>query len=177
LFKGNGSYKLNAAETIEVFYNLRTDWDKLNLAINITQIIKDVTYEGQQVYRILQLFLNTLYMISEGEKNFEFLTSVFKLRLVCLLGFVPRIDKCCNCKTKENINSFSFRDNGVKCESCSKQDRGVMEISNSTYKALHYIITSNPKQIFNFEVQEDTLRELNLLAKIYLNEKLEREYK
>lgn len=147
------------------------------MAINITQIIKDVTYEGQQVYRILQLYLNTLYMIAEGEKNVDFLISVFKLRLICLLGFVPKVDMCCNCNTNEKINSFSFRDNGVKCSLCSKQDKGVIEISTSAYKALQYIIKSNPKQIFNFEVQEDTLKELHLLSKIYLNEKLEREYK
>ena len=83
MFKGAGSnYKLNSAETIEVFYNLRTDWDKLNLAYQITEIIKDVTYEGESTYKILQLYLNTLYVIAEEEKEERFIKTIFKTRLV-----------------------------------------------------------------------------------------------
>lgn len=50
------------------FYNIRTDLDKLKYASYITKIINDVTDENQNTYKILQLYLNTLYMISEEEK-------------------------------------------------------------------------------------------------------------
>ena len=47
-----------------MFYNIRTDLDKLKYAVHITKIIQDVTYENQNTYKILQLYLNTLYVIS-----------------------------------------------------------------------------------------------------------------
>ena len=40
MYKGVNTYNINSCETIEVFYNLRTDLDKLNKAIEITKIVK-----------------------------------------------------------------------------------------------------------------------------------------
>ena len=65
LYRGTNSYSVNSCDTIEIFYNIRTDLDKLKYATHITKIINDVTDENQNTYKILQLFLNTLYMISE----------------------------------------------------------------------------------------------------------------
>ena len=35
------------------------------------------------------------------------------------------------------------------------------------------IILSNPKKVFSFEVPEDSVKELEIIAKIYMQEKLE----
>ena len=56
MYKGSNTYNINSCETIEVFYNLRTDLDKLNYAVEMTKIIRDVTEENQNCYKILQLF-------------------------------------------------------------------------------------------------------------------------
>ena len=40
MYKGANTYNINSCETIEVFYNLRTDLDKLNYAVEITKIIR-----------------------------------------------------------------------------------------------------------------------------------------
>jgi DNA repair protein RecO len=71
LYQSSNSYHMNSCDTIEVFYNIRTDLDKLKYASYITKIINDVTDENQNTYKILQLYLNTLYMISEEEKRFS----------------------------------------------------------------------------------------------------------
>lgn len=176
LFKGTNTYTINSCNTIEVFYNLRIDLDKLNYAIYITKIIQDVTYENEQSFKILQLYLNTLYMLSETDKNPEFIISVFKFRLTSILGFTPMLNKCCSCGDNHNLTSFSFRDNGIKCTNCARQDTGAIKITESTHCALKYIISSNAKQIFNFELKEDSQKELEIVSKIYLNEKLEKEY-
>lgn len=160
-----------------MFYDIRTDLDKLKYASYITKIINDVTTENQNTYRVLQLYLNTLYMISETNKNLSLISSVFILRLLSIIGFRPIIDECANCKEKENLNYFSFKDNGLKCKACSKQDTGAIEINETTKDAIKFIILVNPKKIFSFEVPEDTIKELEIIAKIYLKEKLEKEYK
>ena len=179
MFKGSNVYTLNSCDTIEVFYNIRTDLDKLQCAANITKLIQDVTYENQNTYKILQLFLNTLYIIANTDMDFGFIISIFKMKLMNLLGFKPILEKCCNCHKDNEIklNYFSFKDNGLKCEACSKQDTGTIEISESTKKALQYINTAPAKKLFSFELKNDSLKELELLAKIYLNEKLEKDYK
>lgn len=177
LFKSVSTYSLNSCETIEIFYNIRTDLDKLKAASHITKIIGDVTDENQNTYKIMQLFLNTLYVISETDMNLEFITAIFKLRLLCLLGFTPRINNCTGCKDEKNLNYFSFKDSGLKCDTCSKQDTGAIEISESTKKAIQYIVMAPPKKLFSFDISDENKKQLILVSKLYTDLKLEKEYK
>ena len=179
IYKGVSSYNINSCEINEVFYNLRIDLDKLQYASHITKIINDVTDENQNTYKVLQLFLNTLYVLSETDKNMDLVVSTFKLKLMCFLGYTPIIDKCANCKKNENINLhfFSFRDNGFKCESCARQDKGAIQILEATQNAIKYIVLAPPKKLFSFNLSEESIKELEIISKIFLNEKLDKEYK
>ncbi|MCI9177638.1 MAG: DNA repair protein RecO [Clostridia bacterium] len=177
LYQGTSSYHMNSCETIEVFYPIRIDLDKLAYSSHITKIISDVTDENQNTYKILQLFLNTLYMISETDKNLDFIISVFKIRLLCYLGFTPQISECTNCKEKEKLNYFSLKDNGLKCINCGRTDKGAIQISDSTKTAIRYIILADAKKLFSFQLSEENMQELDLVSKLYFNEKLEKEYK
>ena len=177
MYKGANTYNINSCETIEVFYNIRTDLDKLNYAVEITKIIRDVTEENQNSYKILQLFLNTLYVLSETEKNPELIISIFKLKLLCFLGFTPRITECTNCKQTQKLHFFSLKDNGFKCESCAKQDNSCLQMSESTATAIKYIVMVPAKKLYSFNLKDESLNELKLISKLYFNEKLEKEYK
>lgn len=177
LYKSSNSYSINSCETIELFYNIRTDLDKLNYASHITKIINDVTTENQNNYRILQLYLNTLYVISESDKNLEMTASIFRLRLMSIIGFRPQIEECSICKTKEKLEYFSIRDSGFKCKACAKQDGGAIEINETTKDAIKYIILADAKKIYSFTVPTSTQKELEIISKLYLTENLEKEYK
>ena len=177
MYKGTETYHINSAEPIEVFYNIRTDLDKLKYAVHINKIVKDVTHENQNCYKILQLVLNTLYTISETDKDLDLVLSIFKLRLLCILGFTPKILECTDCKEKENLKFFSIRDNGFKCEPCSRQDKSSILMSESTKNAILYTITAPPKKIYSFNIKDESLEEFKLIVKLYFNEKMEKEYK
>lgn len=177
MFKGSNTYTMNSCEPIEIFYNIRTDIDKLQYASHITKIIQDVTDENQNTYKILQLYLNTLYVISETSMDLSLVLSIFKMRLLCQLGYTPRIEKCTECEEEKGLNYFSFKDNGLKCKACAKQDTGAIEISDSTLNAIKYIIMAPPKKIFSFNLSDENIKQLEIITKIYMNEKLEKEYK
>lgn len=177
LYKGGENYSMNSCETIELFYNIRIDLDKLKYAVYITKIINDVTTENQNNYKILQLYLNTLYVISNTDKDLEFVTSIFRLRLLSIIGYRPEIEECKTCKEKENLTKFSIRDNGFKCTACGKQDKGAIDMSETTKDAIRYIILSDAKKIYSFQVPKESIEELKIISKLYLTEKLEKEYK
>lgn len=172
MYKGVNTYNINSCETIEVFYNLRTDLDKLNKAIEITKIVKNVTEENENCYRIMQLYLNTLYTLSETDKNMELVDSIFKLKILCLLGYSPRINECVNCKKKDNIKYFSIKDNGFKCENCGKVDKGAIGVSEGTVSAIKYIVLAPPKKLYSFNLREESLEELKMITKLYFEDKL-----
>ena len=91
--------------------------------------------------------------------------------------FTPRILKCTSCKDEENLNKFSIRDNGFKCEGCGRQDKSAIDMSESTRNAIKYVVSSPPKKLFSFNLKDESLKEFELISKIYFNEKLEKEYK
>lgn len=46
----------------------------------------------------------------------------------------------------------------------------------ATKDAISYIVLAPPKKLFSFQISENSIKELELVAKIYLNEKLEKDY-
>ncbi len=177
MFKGTTTYHMNSCETIEIFYNLRTDLDKLKYAMHILKIVQDVTQENQNCFNILQLLLNTLYTIANDEKDLDLILGIFKLRLSCILGFTPRVQKCIDCGEESEEYKFSLKDNGFKCKVCSKQDTSTISMSQSTQNAVLYTIMAPAKKIFSFNLKDEALEEFKLLTKLYFNEKMEKEYK
>lgn len=172
LFKGSDTYTLNSCETIEMFYNIRTDLDRLTYAMQVTKIISDVTTENQNSFNTMKLYLNTLYMFSESDKDLDFIISVFRIRLLKILGFAPNTRECVKCKEKENLKYFSIKDNGFKCEKCGKLDSGAIEISEATQYAIKYIVGVDSKKIFSFELSKEAQKELELVSTLYLTEML-----
>lgn len=176
IYSSPSSYSINSCDTIEVFYNIRNDINKLMYASFITRLIYDVTDENQYTYNILQLLLNTLYMISESDKNLDFILSVFELRLMVYLGFTPQLSKCTNCGNTENISYFSIKDSGYKCNNCGKLDKAAIQINQDTFNSLKYIISAPAKKIFSFSISEESIKELKLISNLYINDKLDKNY-
>ena len=50
-------------------------------------------------------------------------------------------------------------------------------MSESARSAILYTISAPPKKLYSFSLKDDSLREFELISKIYFNEKLEKEYK
>ena len=96
---------------------------------------------------------------------------------MCILGFRPNVEKCTNCGIDEDIKYFSLKDNGFKCSSCGKMDKSAIEIMPATADAIRFIASAPAKKIFSFNVPETTIKELEIISKLYSNEKLEKEYK
>lgn len=173
IFEGNNTYNINSCDVIEIFYNLRTDLDKLECAANITRIVNNVTTENENNYKTLQLLLNTLYMISETDMDRDLITSIFKMRLVALLGFTPQVEKCVSCGGVEDITHFSIKDNGFKCRNCSKLDTGAIAMHMGTMDAIKYTIMAPAKKLFGFNITKECIQEYKIISKIYLDEKLQ----
>ena len=57
------------------------------------------------------------------------------------------------------------------------QDKGAIEMSESTKLAIQYIVMAPPKKLFSFNLSEENQRELSLITKLYLNDKLNKEYR
>ncbi len=172
LYQNTGYYYLNSAESINTFYNLRVDLDKLQIVFDMTKLINMVTDENQDCEKILKLFLNTIYALDKLDKDSKLVVNAFKIKLFSLLGFAPRQDKCANCskallESEEDFVYYNYVDNTFLCESCKNtvDNRSKIQISMATYNAIFYIIRSDLKKIFSFELKSYT--DLELFGQVF----------
>ena len=121
---------------------------------------------------MLKLLLNTIYLLSIGEKDASFVKDIYELKATCLLGYTPRVMACVECG-ENNTVGFSMKKNGMVCKNCGIIDKSLIELKPGTIAAIKYIVSSDLKKLFSFNIDEDIVKELQLFNKIYLKEKLE----
>ena len=161
LYKSTNHYYINSSEVINMFYNLRIDFEKLQLAFELTKLVFSVTDENQDTSQVLKLLLNTLYVIDKLDKDVKLVTSIFKIKLLDILGFTPRLDVCniCRKKTYDNKEENVFYDyinNTFYCRDCvlNNDKKRYIEISVPTLLAINYVVKSDIKKVFSFDLKE-----------------------
>lgn len=167
LYQNTGYFYLNSASVINTFYNLRVDFDKLQIVFDITKLLNSVTDENQDCEKILKLFLNTIYVLDKMDKDKKLIVNAFKIKLFALLGFAPRQDKCTSCsklllEDSDEFVYYDFIDNVFLCENCkgTVDKKRIIRISKAAYNAIFYVIRIEIKKIFSFELKNYTDFEL-----------------
>lgn len=190
LYKGTNYYNINTAEVIDTFYNIRTDYEKLEKAYNILKIVSLLTYE-EESKKILSLVLNTIYVLSNFDKDFKFIETVFKLKIISLIGFKPSVVSCkeCNVKIKddsklkstdaklkeEKTYLYNFATNNMICNECflKLDDENKLEyirINEAVYLAICFVLAEDTKKIYSFKLKQEKLNELErFVEKVYVN--------
>ena len=186
LYKGTSFYHINSAETIDTFYSLRTDYDKLEKAYEITKVLNSLVVENEDTENILSLYLNSLFVISKDMLKFDALMSIFKLKMLVLLGYSPNIVCCSNCNERmldEQTKGYyySFNTNSILCGDCysrlkqeneNKIKNGwYVSISQAAFYGITYIVLSDTKKVFSFKVDDKALQEIIKIAdRLYIEQ-------
>lgn len=173
LYKGKSMYQVYGCDIVESFYSLRNDLEKLTYSAHMADIVYDVIQENQPASKTLQLFLNSLYMLANSKKSPELITRIFELRLLAILGYSPHMKNCQICASFDIENMFFSYDNcGILCDKCSALDKSAVKMSSGSILAIKHIISSNMKNLFNFNISESVNNELSNFSKRYLKERL-----
>ena len=179
LYAGKELYSVNSCEVIEPFYEIRNDMEKLTYAAHFMDIILEIIQENQPSPRLLQLLLNSLYLLAKTDKSPELVSRVFELRALSLAGYAPHVNRCMNCgQEAEKFYSFSFEKCGFLCEreNCAASDRFSLQLSSGTARAIQHIIYSKMDGLFSFGLSTENLEELGRITRRYLRERLERDF-
>ena len=173
LYRSRGeNYYINSAELIEPFYAIRNDYDRLTCAMECVKFTRKYVQENQMSVYMLKLLLNTIYLLSVSEKNTGLIKCVFELKATCLLGYKPNFSGCIECGSKNTIG-FSMKKGGLVCKDCGIIDKAVINLSKGAIFAIRYIIQSDLKRLFSFEVSNEVFEEIQFFNNIYVKDKLE----
>lgn len=164
IHKGKAGCKITQASAVNTYFNLKNSLETLALASFFADAAGYFAGEGEESGEVLRLLLNTLYMLSEKRADPEKARLVFELRLLAASGYTPRILSCRACGEYEKNMYFSPAEGTLVCENCKKNgERNLAPLTPGMLTALRFIVLSDAKKIFSFELPKE---ELKMLAKL-----------
>ncbi len=174
------TYRLVAVDLIEMFHNIRKDITTLSYASYIMEFIHHVTQPGLPQQELLKLTLVTLQALNKTSDRYKQIRRVYEIRALGLLGFMPQLSACTECgviEEKCDKYYFSAEAGGLVCKKCKSGYVDVINISYSTLYTLQYILNSNLKQLYHFEISVLIQKELDLVGDRYVSYYVDKTFK
>lgn len=181
LFGSRGRWTLNEAETLEQFLPLREDIGKLALGAYFAELMEAVGDEDSPNPALLRLGLNALYAVSRGLYAPEHVKAAFELRLMCLSGYEPMLERCGVCG-EVNITHPMFRSDAgfLHCDTCKLTDTiqnppPSLPLCEASLAAMRYVVGSELRRVFAFTLDDPQARaRFYAAAERYVQVQLER---
>ena len=177
LFEYRDYYTLNEAESLQQFWGVKADVEKLALGSYCAQVLEAVAEEGRSDPKLLSLILNTLYALDKLNKPQALVKAAFELRLMCLAGYEPLLDACAVCGVPAPEQPQLSLSEGVLC--CGRCRAGAGEgpflpLEVGTLEAMRHIVYGDPKRLFSVPADGAALACLAEVCERFLTGQLDR---
>ncbi|MBL7155647.1 MAG: DNA repair protein RecO [Candidatus Omnitrophica bacterium] len=168
--RGGGAFLLSQCELVEYFPKIRESLDRLSYASYFIDLVNSTASLGEKNIKIFELIRETLGMLSTGASP-KRVARIFEIKLLSILGFMPRLRSCaaCNKKTEGQKKRFSFSSGGVLCAECSKKETHAKDISEGTINFISRIEELPFKRIQNIKVSKSVGSEVEWLLKNFIS--------
>lgn len=168
---------LGEAEVLSQFWSVREDIGLLALGAYFAEVTEAVAQEGEEAEELLALLLNSLYALDTLKKPPALVKAAFELRLMCLAGFEPLLDGCAVCgRPQPEDPRLNLTQGVLHCAGCRSQvGEGVsMPLPPAALAAARHIAMGNPKKLFSFTLDRDSLTRLGEMTEAFLMTQMER---
>ena len=127
---------------------------------------------------LLSLVLNSLYALDKLGKPETLVKAAFEMKLCCLIGYEPLLEGCAVCGTETPAEpQLNLSEGVLHCKACRRElgeDSISLPLDCSTLTALRYIVHGDPRRLFSFRLEGESLGELADTAEAYVYTQLER---
>ena len=176
LYQGKSANSVDSAQPKNVFFGLREDIDALSTAFYLSDLFSELAPENAPAAELLSLLLNSLYLLSNKKRDPQLVKSVAELRGLSDAGYMPDLVACRECGQYETpVMYFNPADAALYCAEHG-QGKGLA-LSLSAVTAMRYIIYSEPKKVFDFQLSPPALAELNMATERFVLEQIRRHFK
>lgn len=178
LFGSQGRWTADEGETVEQFLGLREDISQLALGTYFAELLDTVCQYDVPAGQVLPLALNALYALSRGIYGPAQVKAAVELRLMCLEGFQPEVERCGVCgRIDVQGPMFSPASGAVHCRACAAEtDGGSTGLDDASLAAMRHIVKAAPKKVFSFAVPDVSLERLCRAAELFVQYQLDRSF-
>lgn len=178
LFSGSekGLYRINEADIIEPFKNIREDFLAIIYASYFCDVANHITVENEGDAEFLRLLLNLFYALSKNGAEHDKIKTVFEWKTAVLEGYAPDLGKCSSCGAEEVAYLDMGKGVGL-CKKCGKDFAGAVQLNDGLINAIKYITEADFKKMLAFDMGKDMLAYLNSLSEVYIRMHLDCNFK
>lgn len=175
IYQGRNSCTVNEAQTIEIFFKLREDIERLSLAQYFCELAGELTPETDEAGSYLKLMLNSLHFLANETRPQLLLKALTELRMLCLSGYMPDLTACETCGKFEDTVMYFDKDNGrLFCSDCKTQG---IAAGMGVVTAMRHICYSDPVKLYAFTLPDESLMQLSQITQSYLLTHVQRKFK
>lgn len=161
-FKGSkGMGMVSQGDTIHSFRDLRQDLKKTTYASYFAEWMNKATEDDQPNQRLF-LLLRQCFLFLEDGKDAQIVARLFELKMLESSGYNPVLDRCASCGSVQGTFTFSVREGGLLCGTCSNGDELTHRISPASFNILRVLHRMEPDRLGNIQVKTQTKDELRL---------------
>lgn len=155
LYQGREKYIIDEAEPLEVFFELRSDIEKLALAQYFCELAGVLCPREESAGDALRLLLNALHFLGKEQRDPRLIKAVVELRLLSMAGYMPDLTACADCGTVESEPMWlSPREATLRCAVCAHPADSVA-LSAGVLAALRHIVYAPFEKCFSFALPDD----------------------
>ena len=186
--KGSAIAWIKGGSSIEIFYSLREDVEKLFLATYVCDVANELSGERVECEDMLRLTLNTLFAIMNNLRPLPQIKAVYEIRTAAISGYCPNLDYCEECEREDlELTYFDITNGALICSEClNKRGQIVKKNLSLTYddirernvlipltpasrSAIRFAISVPREKIFSFNLSEaDDLKTFTKACEEYL---------
>jgi DNA repair protein RecO (recombination protein O) len=110
--------RIESADIIEQHSAIGCDLGRTACGAVMLELVRELSPLGEQNARAFLLLSHVLHLLDEGEDPL-FLLGIFKIKVLSLLGYQPKLDSCLSCgNTPKGDLIFLGMKGGILCPDC-----------------------------------------------------------
>ena len=178
LFEYRDYFTLNEAESLQQFWRVRSDLERLSLASYFAEVMEAVAVEGRPDPPALSLILNSLYALDRLNRPLELVKAAFELKLMCLEGYEPLLDACAVCGAPEPESPLFHLNEGVLCcAACGEGGGASRPLDAVSLAAMRHVVYGDPKRLFSFSMNGESMALMARACEDFLLTQLDRGFR
>lgn len=160
LHEGRNLHTLTGADTVKTHAAVRDEPAAYRAALSFIEMLGRATPDFEKRPRSFNLLVNYLKEMdaaAQAVRNAVVVTLGAELKLLLLAGFLPHLDDCAACGSKEGLPRFSAEVGGALCENCGGDS---FQVAPVTLDAMRLLLEKPLSEAGGIGINERTAREV-----------------
>lgn len=160
LHEGRNLHTLTGADTVKTHAAVRDEPAAYRAALSFIEMLGRATPDFEKRPRSFNLLVNYLMEMdtaAQSVRNAVVVTLGAELKLLLLAGFLPHLDDCAVCGSKEGLPRFSAEVGGALCDNCGGDS---FQVTPETLESMRLLLEKPLSEAGGIGIDERTSREV-----------------